>query len=143
QRTVSPCGPAVHVSRRDPPAVPTRRSADLVLINGASLATFYALAAAREAAGLDIRQQGMTGRDLPRLRVYASEHAHSSIDKAVIGLGLGLDNLVKLETDASHRVDPEELERAVRADIERGYRPLAVVAVTGTTSTGAVDPVDD
>lgn len=117
--------------------------ADGVLINGASLATFYALAAAREAAGLDIRQQGMTGRDLPRLRVYASEHAHSSIDKAVIALGLGLDNLVKIETGADHRVDPEDLERAVRGDVERGYRPLAVVAVTGTTSTGAVDPVED
>lgn len=117
--------------------------ADGVLINGASLATFYALAAAREAAGLDVRQQGMTGRDLPRLRVYASEHAHSSIDKAVIALGVGLDNLVKVETGPDHRVDPADLERLVRADLERGYRPLAVVAVTGTTSTGAVDPVDD
>ena len=78
--------------------------ADGVLVNGASLATYYALAAAREAAGLDIRQQGMTGRDLPRLRVYVSEHAHSSIDKAVIGLGLGLDNLVKIETGPDRRV---------------------------------------
>lgn len=117
--------------------------ADGVLINGASLASFYALAAAREAAGLDVRRQGMAGRDLPRLRVYASEHAHSSVDKAVIALGLGLDNLVKIETGPDHRVDPADLERLVQADVARGYRPLAVVAVTGTTSTGAVDPVED
>lgn len=117
--------------------------ADGVLINGASLATFYALAAAREVAGLDIREKGMTGRDLPTMRVYASEHAHSSIDKAVIALGVGLDNLVKVETDASHRVDPKELRRLVRADVERGYKPLAVVGVVGTTSTGAVDPIED
>lgn len=117
--------------------------ADGTLINGASLATFYALAAAREATGFDIRQHGMTGRDLPRLRVYSSEHAHSSIDKAVIGIGVGLDNLVKIETDSSHRLDPARLDAAIRADIVRGYKPLAVVAVVGTTSTGAVDPIDD
>lgn len=119
------------------------RNADGVLINGASLATFYALAAAREAAGLDIREQGMSGRDLPRLRVYSSEHAHSSIDKAVIGIGVGLDNLVKIDTDSSHRLDPQRLDAAIRADIARGYKPLAVVAVVGTTSTGAVDAIDD
>jgi len=117
--------------------------ADGVLVNGASLATFYALAAAREAAGLDIRQRGMTGRTLPVLRVYATEHAHSSIDKAVIALGLGLDNLVKIPGDEEFRVRVDLLEEAVRADVERGYRPLAVVAVAGTTSTGAVDPLDD
>src|SRR5690606_7378873 len=83
--------------------------ADGVLVNGASLATFYALAAAREAAGFDIRQKGMAGRDLPPLRVYCSEHAHSSVDKAVIALGLGLDNLVKLPGDEQHRLDPRRL----------------------------------
>lgn len=118
-------------------------NADGVLVNGASLASFYALAAARESAGLDVRMQGMTGRDLPRLRVYASEHAHSSIDKAVIALGIGLDNLVKIPTGADHRVDPDVLRRLVEADVQRGYKPLAVVAVVGTTSTGAVDPVED
>lgn len=116
--------------------------ADGVLVNGASLATFYALAAAREAAGLEIRERGMTGRDLPPLRVYATEHVHSSIDKAVIALGLGLDNLVKIPAGPDFRVRADLLEEAVRADLARGFRPLAVVAVAGTTSTGAVDPLD-
>lgn len=117
--------------------------ADGTLINGASLATFYALAAAREAAGMNIREHGMTGRDLPVLRIYASEHAHSSIDKAVIGIGAGLRNLVKIETDSSHQLSPERLAAAIEKDIARGYKPLAVVAVVGTTSTGAVDPVKE
>lgn len=117
--------------------------ADGVLVNGASLATFYALAAAREAAGFDIRQKGMAGRDLPPLRVYCSEHAHSSVDKAVIALGLGLDNLVKLPGDEQHRLDPRRLAEAVAADKARGYQPIAVVAVAGTTSTGALDPIED
>src|SRR5215213_356688 len=66
----------------------------------ASISSMLALAAAREARPeLEIRERGMTGRsDLPRLRVYASVHAHSSIDKAMLTLGLGLENLVRIET---------------------------------------------
>lgn len=115
--------------------------ADGVLINGASLATFYALAAAREATGLNIREEGLVGRGLPVLRVYTTEHAHSSIDKAVIALGLGLKNLVKIPADEQHRMRPDLLEAAVAADLARGMRPIAVVAVAGTTSTGAADPL--
>lgn len=118
-------------------------TADGVLINGASLATFYALAAAREATGYDIREEGMIGRDLPVMRVYCTEHAHSSIDKAVIALGLGLKNLVKIPGDEQHRMRPDLLDYAIRSDIELGYKPMAVVAVAGTTSTGAADPLGE
>lgn len=116
-------------------------TADGVLLNGASLATFYALAAAREELGLNIREEGLAGRDLPVLRVYCTEHAHSSIDKAVIALGIGLKNLVKIPGDEQHRMRADLLEAAIREDIARGYRPFAAVAVAGTTSTGAADPL--
>src|SRR5256714_10597276 len=55
-----------------------------VINDTASSGTMYALAAAREAIpGLHIRQQGMSGRpEVPRLRYYASQEAHSSVDKA-------------------------------------------------------------
>ena len=52
------------------------------ITDSASASTLYALAAAREAAGLDIRRRGMAGRDLPPLRVYTSTEAHSSVEKA-------------------------------------------------------------
>ena len=108
----------------------------------ASVSTFYALAAAREAAGLDIRARGMAARtDLPVLRVYCSEHAHSSIDKAVIALGLGHDNLIKISADDQFRMRPDALEAALRADVAAGYRPIAVVPCVGTTSTTSIDPV--
>lgn len=110
----------------------------------ASVSTFYALAAAREAAGLDIRARGMAARtDLPTLRVYCSEHAHSSIDKAVIALGLGHDNLVKIPADEHFRMRVDALEAAIAADVARGYRPIAVVPCVGTTSTTSIDPVPD
>jgi aromatic-L-amino-acid decarboxylase len=108
----------------------------------ASVSTFYALAAAREAAGLDIRARGMAGRaDLPALRCYCSEHAHSSVDKAVIALGLGHEQLVKVPADDQFRMRPDALAAAIAADVAAGRRPLAVIATVGTTSTTSVDPV--
>src|SRR5512146_216138 len=109
----------------------------------ASISSMLALAAAREARPeLEIRERGMSGRtDLPRLRVYASSHAHSSIDKAALALGLGLENVVHVEADEDFRMKPDALAAAVAADRAAGYLPLACVATVGTTSTSSIDPV--
>jgi aromatic-L-amino-acid/L-tryptophan decarboxylase len=112
------------------------------ITDGASSSTLYGLAAAREAAGLDIRNRGMAGRaDLPPLRVYASAEAHSSVEKACITLGLGREGLVKIETDAAFRMRLDALREAVSADVRAGRRPIAAVATVGTTSSTSVDPV--
>ncbi len=115
--------------------------ADGVLINGASLASFYALGAALDATGLNIREEGLAGRDLPRLRLYISDQTHSSLDKAAIALGIGLNNVVRVPSDAQYRMDPVALAERIVADRNAGYRPFAVCATVGTTSTASVDPV--
>ena len=108
----------------------------------ASVSVFYALAAAREAAGFDIRTRGMIGRtDIPVMRVYCSTQAHSSVDKAVIALGIGHGNLVKVAVDNEFKMRPEVLDRLIAEDVSKGYKPLAIVATTGTTSTSSIDPV--
>lgn len=109
----------------------------------ASISSMLALAAAREAKPeLDIRARGMAGRaDLPRLRVYTSSHAHSSIDKATLALGIGLDNVVHVEVDEDFRMRPQALAAAIADDNARGFLPLACVATVGTTSTTSIDPV--
>lgn len=114
------------------------------LINDtASIGSIVALATARHRLpGLDIRRKGLAGRrDLPTLTVYASEQAHSSIDKAVLTLGLGLDNLRKIPVDDAYQMRPDALAKQIEQDIATGNRPLAVVATVGTTSTTSVDPV--
>lgn len=118
-------------------------SFDGTITDTASSSTLYALAAAREQADeLAIRERGMAGRsDLPQLRVYCSEEAHSSVDKAVITLGMGLENVVRVATDEEFRMDPAALEAALERDRAAGYRPLAVVPTVGTTGVTAVDPV--
>jgi len=100
------------------------------------------LAAAREAAGTDIRMYGMAGRsDLPPLAIYTSTQAHSSVDKAAITLGIGQQWLRHIETDPEFRMRPEVLEQAIIRDLAAGVKPIAVVATVGTTSSTSVDPV--
>ncbi len=109
----------------------------------ASVSTLVALAAAREAdPSLAVRERGMAGRaDLPTLRVYCSEQAHSSVDKAAITLGIGHVNVVKVPVDDAFRLRPDLLAAAMDADAASGMRPTAVVATAGTTGTTSVDPV--
>jgi len=112
-----------------------------VIGDTASTNTLYALAAARESLGLGIREHGIAGRDLPPLRVYCSEEAHTVTHKAAITLGLGLDSVRRIRTDEDYRMDVGALRAAIEADLRDGARPMAVVATVGTTSTTAVDPV--
>jgi aromatic-L-amino-acid/L-tryptophan decarboxylase len=112
-----------------------------IINDTASINVFLALAAAREALGLDIRRKGMTGRDLPPLKVYCSEHAHSSVDKAALALGFGQSGIVHIPADDQFRMRPEALAEAIAKDRKDGALPCAVVATTGTTSTAAIDPV--
>jgi aromatic-L-amino-acid decarboxylase len=114
-----------------------------IIYDTASVSTMHAIAAARERAGLNIRELGMSGRtDLPLLRVYCSEHVHSSIDKACITLGLGTRSLRKIAVNERFEMIPEALADAIDEDIEAGYLPLCVIPTIGTTSSSSIDPVD-
>jgi aromatic-L-amino-acid/L-tryptophan decarboxylase len=113
-----------------------------VIYDTASISTLHALAAAREVVVPRVRTEGIAGRaDVGRLRVYCSDQAHSSVDKAVILLGLGHESLRRLPSDAEFRMRTEALAAAIAEDRAAGWTPLAVVATVGTTSSTSVDPV--
>src|SRR6185295_2763623 len=113
-----------------------------IIYDTASVSSMHAIAAAREGVEKRIREEGMSGRpDLPLLRVYASEHSHSSIDKGIITLGLGQRALRKIPTDSEFRMDPAALAAAIEEDKRAGYLPFCIVATVGTTSTSSIDPI--
>ena len=113
-----------------------------VVYDTASVAVLHALAAARERAAPAVRARGLAARpDIPAQRVYASDQAHSSLEKAMIVLGLGEENVVRMRTDEGFRLDVEALRQTVADDRRAGRHPLAVVATVGTTSSASVDPV--
>jgi aromatic-L-amino-acid/L-tryptophan decarboxylase len=115
-----------------------------IIYDTASVSSMHAIAAAREGVERRIREDGMSGRpDLPLLRVYVSEHSHSSIEKAVITLGLGQRGMRKIPTDEAFRIDPKALASAIAEDKSNGYLPFCVVATVGTTSTSSIDPVPE
>jgi aromatic-L-amino-acid decarboxylase len=108
----------------------------------ASISTFLAIAAARHEKVPELRQQGLAARpELPKLTVYCSEQRHSSIDKAMVALGLGLDQLRLVPTDDAFSMDAAALEARIAADRAAGHLPIAVVATVGTTSSTSADPV--
>jgi aromatic-L-amino-acid decarboxylase len=115
-----------------------------IINDSASVSSLCAIAVAREAAGLRVREEGLAGRsDLPRLRLYTSAQAHSSIEKAAIVLGIGQAGVTKVAVDDKFRLRPDALEAAIKEDLKAGWRPFCVAATVGTTSTTSVDPVPE
>jgi len=114
-----------------------------IVYDTASIGLMHALAAARELTGGDVRKRGLAGRgsELGPMRVYASDQAHSGAEKAMIVLGLGEENVVRVRSDERFRMDVQALERAIADDEAKGMRPMAVIATVGTTSTASIDPV--
>jgi aromatic-L-amino-acid decarboxylase len=110
-----------------------------VIYDTASISTLCAIAAAREATGLDVREQGL-GATGAKLRMYASEHVHSSVDKSAMTLGIGLAGLRKIASDDEFRMDSNALAQAMQEDQANGWLPFCV-ATTGTTSSTSIDPV--
>ncbi len=113
-----------------------------VILDTASTGSFTALVAAREALGIDVREQGLAGRaDLPRLTAYISEHAHSSLHKAAIAAGIGTANMRLIPCDSEYRMRVDELARRIDEDRRAGCLAVMVCATIGTTSSTSVDPV--
>ncbi|MGK9369974.1 pyridoxal phosphate-dependent decarboxylase family protein [Melioribacter sp. Ez-97] len=112
-----------------------------IIYDTASISSFHGIAAARDYKFPESRTKGMSS--LPPLGLYCSEQAHSSIEKAAIALGVGIEGVRKIKVDSEFRMIPAELEKAINEDIGKGIEPFCVVATIGTTSTTSVDPVDE
>ncbi|HEY7725967.1 MAG TPA: pyridoxal-dependent decarboxylase [Anaeromyxobacteraceae bacterium] len=112
-----------------------------VVQDTASTATLTALLCARErSSGFAQERGGLQARGAPLL-VYASDQAHSSVEKAALLAGFGREHLRVVPTGDDCALRLDLLEEALRRDLAAGGRPCALVATTGTTATAALDPV--
>lgn len=114
-----------------------------VFSSSGSVANLLALGAARQHAyerrGHDPARDGLAGQ--PPGRIYGSVEMHHCMLKAAGVLGLGRSGVTLVDIDDRQRVDVPALRRAVAADVAVGVVPVAVVAVAGTTNTGAIDDI--
>ena len=112
-----------------------------VIQDTASTATLSALLTAREkASNFKINEKGFDQR---KFTVYSSDQIHSSIDKAVKIAGIGNAQLRKIAVDEAFALIPDLLELQIQKDLAAGFIPLCVISAIGTTSTTAIDPIDE
>ena len=112
------------------------------LASGGSEANLLALKCARDSVTADIINRGV--RKAPGdLVIYASDQCHYSIDKSADLLGLGREGVRKIPTDDRFHISLEMLRQAIGRDRDAGRVPCCVVGVAGTTSSGAIDPLEE
>jgi aromatic-L-amino-acid decarboxylase len=109
-----------------------------VIQDTASSAALCGLLAGRErATNYVTNQKGCDGR----LVAYVSTQTHSSLQKAAMIAGIGVDNLRAIEVDESFAMKADVLARQIEADRNAGLTPFFVCATMGTTSSNAMDPL--
>jgi len=108
-----------------------------MILDTASTSTLHAIAAARVALSPETRDIGAPAN----LIVYASDQAHSSVEKGAMALGFGRANVRAIPSDDAFRMRPELLADAILRDKEAGLSPCCIVATVGTTATTSIDAV--
>jgi aromatic-L-amino-acid decarboxylase len=111
-----------------------------VIQDTASSATLCAMLTARERATEGkANRNGCTGK----LVAYTSSQAHSSLEKAAMISGIGVNNLRLIEVDDAFAMRPDALEKAIQRDQQAGLIPFFVCGTFGTTSSNAMDPLPE
>ncbi len=106
------------------------------LASGGSIANLIALTAARD-------KHQIKNEKITKSVVYLSPQVHHCIHKALRIIGLE-DVIVRhIALDNNHKIDTQNLEHLIKTDHHSGLNPFLVIASSGTTDTGAVDPLDE
>lgn len=114
-----------------------------VFSSGGSTANLIGLGAARQSAfeqvGLDPANDGVQRA----CKVYATEHSHHTVHRAVSVLGMGRKAMVHVPVDHMMRLSPSALKKLLLDDKNSDALPVAIVANAGSTNTGSVDPLQE
>lgn len=113
---------------------------DGIMLTGGSNANLLALHCARNSHVAEIKYKGNQGL---RMCVFVSEQAHYSFKKAVMLMGIGLDNLILIKSDGNGKMIPSDLEEKILQVKSEGRLPLMIASTCGTTVKGAFDPVEE
>ncbi len=109
------------------------------MVSGGSEANLAGLTIARNVffKKLDIKSKGLFGQK--PFTVYCSNETHSCVDKSIVLLGIGTNQIRKIKTNADHTINIKALEKEIEKDIKSGFMPFCIIGNAGTVNTGAID----
>ncbi|MBP9674963.1 MAG: aminotransferase class V-fold PLP-dependent enzyme [Bacteriovoracaceae bacterium] len=113
---------------------------DGIMTAGGSQANLLAFLCAQQCQNPQFKTEG---RQKNNLKIFISESAHYSFEKAAITVGLGTGSLIKIAVNHAGQMDTALLKKEIENSYARGETPLMIVATSGTTVRGAFDPLDD
>ncbi len=122
-------------------------TSDGTFTTGGSQSNYMALLLARDAFlqkhwNWSAQKSGLSP-EARRLRIFCSEVAHFTVEKAASQLGLGTDAVVRVAVDEHFRMSPAALQDSLDSTHAADLLPLAIVATAGTTDFGSVDPLPE
>nr|WP_024968323.1 aspartate aminotransferase family protein [Pantoea sp. IMH] len=123
-------------------------TSDGIFTSGGTQSNLMAMLLARDSwcaahhPGRLIKQQGLPP-EASKWRVFTSKLSHFSIQKSMAILGLGYDAVIPVDYDEHYRMDATLLEKAIQDALQEGLIPMAIVATSGTTDFGSIDPLQD
>ncbi|MFF2809271.1 pyridoxal phosphate-dependent decarboxylase family protein [Streptomyces sp. NPDC058000] len=122
-------------------------AADGIFTSGGSQSNLQAMLLARdETCRRELARQGSPEDAqltdlLPRLRILTSACSHFSIRKSATLLGLGAEAVIAVPADDTKRMRTDALATELERCRRDGLIPMAIVATSGTTDFGSIDPL--
>ncbi len=110
-----------------------------IMVSGGSAANLAGLTIARNIffEKQEVRKKGLFGMN--PFTVYASTELHGCVDKSLEELGIGTDQLRKIEVNEDFTINLAKLELQIEEDLTAGFTPFCVIGTAGTVNTGAID----
>ncbi|MCR9265013.1 MAG: aminotransferase class V-fold PLP-dependent enzyme [Flavobacteriaceae bacterium] len=105
-----------------------------IFTSGGSMANLTALTTARRIK---------CGDDFSKAIIYLSDQAHSSNIKAIRVLGFKKEQIRIIPTDSEFKFSVNKLKNCIAKDRLEGFMPFCLIATSGTTNTGTVDPLSE
>jgi len=110
-------------------------------VPGGSSGNFLAMLAARHYRMPAVMNSGLFG--VSPMTIFVSKDCHYSMIKSANQLGIGTDNIIKVDVDKAGKMVPDALDRAIQFSLNIGSTPFFVGATAGTTVRGCFDPIQE
>lgn len=113
---------------------------DGTFTSGGSNGNLLGLVCARNHIFPEYAKKGNLGKEF---QIYISSESHYSIENAAKIIGIGTENIIKIDCDKNGKMNVQDLEKEIKNTLNESKIPMCVVATGGTTIRGNFDPINE